>query len=90
MRGHLHEHRLVAADESWMVNQPTSYHVAVDGVAESILNIPPKPDAKSNRRIGYDFARVGLPKFAFGPMFHTLDMSFPGILSELKQSPDYY
>jgi hypothetical protein len=30
-----------------------------------MLAMPPKAGTKNNRRIGYDFARIGLPKFAF-------------------------
>jgi hypothetical protein len=81
---------VVARDESWMINQPTSPFVVVDGVAENIPAMPPKAGAKNNRRIDHDFARIGLPKFAFGPIFHTLDTNFPGILSGIRQSEGYY
>lgn len=81
---------VIAKDESWMINQPTSSFVVIDGVAENILANPPKAGAKNSRRIGHDFARVGLPKFAFGPEFNTLETNFPGILAGVKQSFGYY
>jgi hypothetical protein len=60
----------------------------IDGVKEDILKKPPKVGNK--RRIGHDFARIGLPKYAFGPIFNTLQTKFPGVPSEIKQTPSYY
>jgi hypothetical protein len=57
-------------------------------VKEDILKKPPKVGNK--RRIGHDFARIGLPKYAFGPIFNTLQTKFPGVPSEIKQTPSYY
>ena len=79
---------VIAKDESWMLNQVTSGNVVVDGVKEEILKKPAKMGNK--RRIGHDFARVGLPKYSFGPTFNTLQSKFPGVLSEIKQTPGYY
>jgi hypothetical protein len=62
----------------------------VNGVAEAILNAPPMPGAKNNRRIGHNFARISLPKFAFGPLFNTLETNFAGILNYVRQSEGYY
>jgi hypothetical protein len=79
---------IIARDDTWMLNQVTSGNIVVDGVQENILRKPPKMGNK--RRIGHEFARVGLPKYAFGPIFNTLQSKFSGVLSEIKQTPGYY
>ncbi|KAH0556445.1 hypothetical protein GP486_005638 [Trichoglossum hirsutum] len=60
---------IMARDESWMLIQPTSAYVVIDGVSRDILN---RPREKGKKAIGHDLARVGLPKFAFGPIFNNL------------------
>ena len=79
---------VIAKDETWMLNQVTSANVVIDGVKEDILKKPAKMGNK--RRIGHDFARVGLPKYSLGAIFNTLQSKFPGVLSEVKQTPGYY
>lgn len=36
---------------------------------------------KANRSIGHDFARIGLPKLSFAPIFETLRLSMPSIMT---------
>ena len=38
----------------------------------------------------YHFARVGLPKYAFGPLFSTLAASYPGTMAQISQTEGYY
>ncbi|KAF4511519.1 hypothetical protein G6O67_003306 [Ophiocordyceps sinensis] len=52
----------------------------MEGVPQSIIDKPPcaNVNGKLERRIGHDFARIGLPK-PFGPMFETLREHLTGL-----------
>ena len=45
---------------------------------------------QSNRRIGVNFARIGLPKVAFRPLFNILSRNFPGIMSGIAHTTGRY
>ena len=64
--------------------------VIIEGVAIGVLNNQNRVGNKSGRRIGYNFARVGLPKAAFGPLFNTLTGMCPGIMSQISETEGYY
>lgn len=49
-----------------------------------------RTDNQGGRRIGYHFARISLPKMAFGPLFNTLSMQFTGIMAHISETPGYY
>ncbi|KAK6436905.1 hypothetical protein LTR95_006909 [Oleoguttula sp. CCFEE 5521] len=76
----------------WMLNQWTSEWVVVEGVAPDVFMKQHRVGAatQSNRRIGINFARIGLPKLSFGPLFNTLSQNFPGIMSSIIETPGYY
>ena len=74
---------------SWLVNQWTSEMVVIEGVANNVLMQTNRTGNISGRRIGYHFARIGLPKFAFGPLFNTLNQNFPGTSAHISQSEGY-
>ncbi|KAG6195316.1 hypothetical protein E4U35_008492, partial [Claviceps purpurea] len=48
------------------------------------------PGNITGRRIGIHFARIGLPAYAFGPMFNTLSTRFPGCLNQITETAGYY
>ncbi|KAH8156705.1 hypothetical protein CIB48_g11546 [Xylaria polymorpha] len=75
---------------NWLVNQWTSEGVVIEGVAQNILMQTNRVGNTSGRRIGHHFARIGLPKFAFGPLFTTLNTNFGGTLSQISQTNGYY
>ena len=77
-------------DQKWLINQWTSDWVVIEGVARDVLMGPTRVGSKSGRRIGHEFARVGLPKFSFGPLFNSLQSQFPRVLSLVKVSDGYY
>ncbi|KAG5916585.1 hypothetical protein E4U61_003498 [Claviceps capensis] len=45
---------------------------------------------REERRIGHDFARIGLPKMYFGPLFETLRSKYPKILDGISTTVGYY
>ena len=47
------------------------------------------PGQTSRRRIGYDFARIGLPKWSFGSLFATLIDFCPGLDAKVKCTAGY-
>ena len=46
--------------------------------------------SQSNRRIGIKFARIGLPKLAFGALSNTMSRNIPDILSSIIETKGYY
>jgi len=76
----------------WLLTQWTSEWVVLEGVAPEVLMKQNKVGAslQSNRRIGVHFARIGLPKMAFGPLFNTLSANYPGIMSGIVETRGYY
>ena len=68
---------------TWLLSQWTSEWVVIEGVAPEVLMKQNRTGAslQSNRRIGVHFARIGLPKMAFRPLFNTLSQNYPGIMS---------
>ncbi len=81
---------------SWMTNQWTCKNVVVEGVPRKILDRTPRnvhTSAGSNkeRRVGHEFARVGLPKVHFAPIFETLKSKYPRIMqSNVSSTFGYY
>jgi hypothetical protein len=76
----------------WLLNQWTSEWVVIEGVAPDVFMKQHRVGSatQSNRRIGINFARIGLPKLAFGPLFHTLSKNYPGIMSSIIETDGYY
>jgi len=75
---------------AWLVNQWTSDSVVIEGVAQNVLMQQNRTGNTSGRRIGHHFARIGLPKYAFGPLFATLSEDFPGTMTQVAQTKGYY
>jgi len=76
----------------WLVNQWTSEWVVIEGVAPNVLMQQHKTGSatQSGRRIGYNFARIGLPKSSFGALFNTLAINHPGSMSSITETRGYY
>ncbi|KAK1050097.1 hypothetical protein LTR74_017142 [Friedmanniomyces endolithicus] len=76
----------------WMLNQWTSEWVVIEGVAADVFMKQHRVGAatQSNHRIGINFARIGLPKLAFGPLFNTLSLNYTGIMSTIIETAGYY
>lgn len=74
----------------WLINQWTSEGVVIEGVAQNVLMQQNRTGNQSGRRIGYHFARIGLPKMAFGPLFYTLASNFPGVIAQVSPTDGYY
>ncbi|KAL9122243.1 MAG: hypothetical protein Q9187_001195 [Circinaria calcarea] len=74
----------------WLINQWTSEMVVIEGVAQNVLMQTNRTGNQSGRRIGYHFARVGLPKMAFGPLFYTMSTQFPGVMAQIAETEGYY
>lgn len=82
---------VVMRGPNWVLSQWTSKNVVLEGVADNILDKPPRvTNGKPDRRIGHDFARIGLPKTSFGPIFETLKVTFPMILDDVSTTKGYY
>ncbi|XP_044715185.1 uncharacterized protein HRG_11162 [Hirsutella rhossiliensis] len=83
---------VVVADMSgeWLVNQWTSEGIIVEGVAQNVMMQKSRVGNTSGRRIGFHFARIGLPAYAFGPLFNTLGKKFDGCLSQVTATTGYY
>jgi hypothetical protein len=64
--------RLAIADTtgSWLPSQWTSKGVVIEGVARSVMMQQGRQGNDSNKRKGRHFARIGLPKYASGPLFN--------------------
>ncbi|KAF4460193.1 hypothetical protein FALBO_13034 [Fusarium albosuccineum] len=75
---------------TWLSNQWTSEGVVIEGLAANVLMQQNKPGNTSGRRIGHHFARIGLPAYAFGPLFYTLGSKFEGCLAQVTQTTGYY
>jgi hypothetical protein len=74
-----------------VLSQWTSKFVVLEGLPDNILDKPARlVNGKPERRIGHDFARIGLPKLCFGPIFETLKTSMPSILEGVSQTNGYY
>jgi len=74
----------------WLINQWTSDMCVLDGIDPSVLLKQTKQGNRTGRRIGVHFARVGLPKFAFGPLFSSLALEYPGFLDKVASTQGYY
>jgi hypothetical protein len=83
---------VVVADVNgqWLINQWTSEMVVIEGVAQNVLMQTNRTGNQSGRRIGYHFARVGLPKMAFGPLFYTMSSQYPGVMAQIAETEGYY
>jgi len=80
---------IVDINSMWMVNQWTSEGIVIEGVANNVLMQQNRVGNVSGRRIGYHFARIGLPKFAFGALFNTLREKYPGTFTQVTPSEGY-
>ena len=82
---------VVMKGSNWLLNQWTSKDVVIETVPDAIMNKPPRViNGRPERRIGYDFARIGLPKASFLPIFETLRSSMPSILEGVSITAGYY
>lgn len=82
---------VVMKGASWVLSKWTSENVVLEGVADNILDKPPRvTNGRPERRIGHDFARIGLPKTSFGPIFETLKMTYPSIMDGISITKGYY
>ncbi len=82
---------VVMKGPNWVLSQWTSKDVVLEGVADNILDKPPRlTNGRPDRRIGHDFARIGLPKTSFGPIFETLKTVFPSIVDDISITKGYY
>ena len=82
---------VVMKGSNWLLSQWTSKNVIMEGVADNILDKPPRMvNGRPERRIGHDFARIGLPKTSFGPIFETLKSSYPSLLNAVSVTRGYY
>lgn len=74
----------------WLLNQWTSEWIVIEGVSPQVLMQTGRAGNQSNRRIGHHFARIGLPKLAFGPLFGTLQGKYSEVTSTLVETEGYY
>lgn len=82
---------VVMVGNNWLLSQWTSKNVIMEGVPEKILEKGARPsNGRPERRIGHDFARIGLPKTSFGPIFETLKTAMPSILEGVSVTRGYY
>jgi len=82
---------VVMKGSNWLLNQWTSRDVVIETVPDAIMNKPPRIiNGKPERRIGYDFARIGLPKASFLPIFETLKASMPSLMEGVSITDGYY
>lgn len=83
---------LVMADVNgqWLVNQWVSEGIIIEGVSQQVLMQQGRQGNTSNRRIGHHFARIGLPKYAFGPVFNTIRSNWDGALAKVSETTGYY
>ncbi|KAI4235541.1 MAG: hypothetical protein LQ349_003086 [Xanthoria aureola] len=82
---------VVMKGSNWVISQWTSMNVVLEGVADAVLDKPPRMiNGRPERRIGHDFARIGLPKTSFAPIFETLKSIFPSILDDISATRGYY
>lgn len=81
---------------TWITNQWTCRDVVIEGVPRKILDRIPRTVHSSSgsnkeRRVGHEFARIGLPKIYFGPVFETLRSKYPKIMaSNVSTTLGYY
>lgn len=75
---------------NWLANQWTSEGIIIEGVAQNVLMQQNRPGNTSGRRIGHHFARIGLPAYAFGPVFNTLGSKYEGCMSQVTSTKGYY
>jgi hypothetical protein len=75
---------------NWQINQWTSDLCVLDGIDPSVLLKQTRPGNKNNRKIGIHFARIGLHKAAFGPLFNTLNQEYPGFLEKVSVTDGFY
>lgn len=83
---------MLGTKANFVLNQWTSMNVIMEGVPQKILDKPTRTNAngRPERKIGHDFARVGLPKASFGPVFETLRDNMPGLFEEVSVTRGYY
>lgn len=83
---------LVVADinGNWLINQWTSEGIILEGVSQQVIMQQNRPGNTSGRKIGVHFVRIGLPAYAFGPMFYSLSQRFPGCMSQVTITRGYY
>ncbi|OBT60427.1 hypothetical protein VE03_10327, partial [Pseudogymnoascus sp. 23342-1-I1] len=81
---------MAGSSGSWLINQWTSDMCVLDGIDPSVLLKQTKQGNKTGRKIGIHFARIGLPKFAFGPLFNTLNTEYPGFLDKVASTEGFY
>ena len=82
---------IVMKGPNWVLNQWTSKNVIMEGVPDNILDKPPRMiNGRPERRIGHDFARIGLPKLSFAPIFETLKSSMPAVMDSVSITRGYY
>ena len=76
----------------WLLSQWTSEWVVIEGVAPDVLMRQHRNGSatQSNRKIGINFARIGLPKMAFGALFNTLSANYPAIMTQVTETRGYY
>ncbi|EXJ74223.1 uncharacterized protein A1O5_02518 [Cladophialophora psammophila CBS 110553] len=71
---------------TWLLPQWTLDMCVLDGVDPSVLTMGTRPGNKTGRRIGVNFARIGLPKFAFGPVFNSLNLKYEGFMGRMTET----
>lgn len=82
---------VVMKAEGWRLTQWTSKNVVLEVVPNNILDKTPRMvNGRPERRIGHDFARIGLPKLCFAPVFKTLENGMPSLLNNISQTQGYY
>ncbi|KAK1828583.1 hypothetical protein QBC39DRAFT_264826, partial [Podospora conica] len=84
-----------AKDGSWVTNQWTCEGIVIEGVPKKILDrsarkIHTAGGMTNERRIGHDFARIGLPRVYFCPLFETLRSKYPKLLDGVSVTVGYY
>ncbi|KAM0809307.1 hypothetical protein AB5N19_09650 [Seiridium cardinale] len=77
---------MVGKDPYFLLNQWTIEGVILEGVDRKVLDAPPRMNnGRPERRIGYDFARIGMPKLATGALLNTMIDSMPRVLGSVTE-----
>ena len=81
---------MAGSSGSWLLNQWTSDLCVLDGIDPTVLTKATRQGNKSGRKIGVNFARIGLPKFAYGPLFNSLSKKYDGFMKKVSVTDGYY
>ncbi|KAK9769772.1 hypothetical protein SCAR479_13555 [Seiridium cardinale] len=77
---------MLGKDPYFLLNQWTIEGVILEGVDRKVLDAPPRMNnGRPERRIGYDFARIGMPKLATGALLNTMIDSMPRVLGSVAE-----